>query len=198
MKKIAIVGTHGVGKTTLCKALAEYAKAQGKKVESVGEVVRDCPYPIHREMTYKAFEWTAMSQILREREAERTNPNLIVCDRSAFDTYIYMRYFIDSNKISVNEQELFCTIHSYLRHYLFTYDYIVLVEPTTKSIENDGFRDTNLKIQKAISATFALTFTSENRIYSLAGIKNADKIVESHSIFYNPSIIAKEIYECLY
>lgn len=153
MKKIAIVGTHGVGKTTLCKALAEYAKAQGKKTECVSEVARDCPYPINQGMCYKAAEWITMTQVWREREAERQSPDLLVCDRSFFDPMIYMD--VTKKDFDENEMNLFRGLRAFASNFLYAYDFVYFVQPSKRPIDPDGFRDTNKKFQESIHSWFS-------------------------------------------
>ena len=43
--KIALIGSHGVGKTTLCFELAAEFKRRGADVEMVREVARSSPLP---------------------------------------------------------------------------------------------------------------------------------------------------------
>lgn len=45
--KIAFVGTHGVGKTTLCFDLAAHLKRLDLNIDLVKEVARRCPLPIN-------------------------------------------------------------------------------------------------------------------------------------------------------
>jgi len=52
--KIAFIGTHGVGKTTLCFDLASRLKRLDMGVDIVKEVARGCPLPINRETTLEA------------------------------------------------------------------------------------------------------------------------------------------------
>lgn len=52
--KLAFIGSHGVGKTTLCYELAARLKRQDRNVELVMEVARRCPLPINRETTLPA------------------------------------------------------------------------------------------------------------------------------------------------
>ena len=49
--KIAFIGSHGVGKTTLCYDLAARLKRQDRAVDLVKEVARRCPLPINRDTT---------------------------------------------------------------------------------------------------------------------------------------------------
>lgn len=201
MKKIAIVGTHGVGKTTLCKALVEYAKAQGRRVECVGEMVRDCPYPINRDMTYKACEWIVLEQIARERKAERANPELIICDRSAFDPIIYLNELGDQNNTFMIECQMFPFLKEFTKVYLATYQDIFLVKSLVKSVDSDGFRDTGMKFHSAINEMFFRYFCSKSTAQALfvsAPIREATKVIDSCDIFHNVQAICKEIYECVF
>jgi len=48
MIKLAFIGTHGVGKTTLCYDLGALLKKRGLHVDLVKEVARLSPLPINR------------------------------------------------------------------------------------------------------------------------------------------------------
>ena len=61
--KIAFVGTHGVGKTTLCFDLASQIKRLDLGVDIVKEVARRCPLPINEETTPDAQAWILHAQI---------------------------------------------------------------------------------------------------------------------------------------
>ncbi len=52
--KIAFLGSHGVGKTTLCFDTASRIKRLDMGVDLVKEVARACPLPINRDTTLEA------------------------------------------------------------------------------------------------------------------------------------------------
>jgi thymidylate kinase len=198
MKKIAIIGTHGVGKTTLCKAVAEYARAQGKKVESIGEVVRDCPYPIHAEQTYKATEWIVINQILREREAEGKKPDLIVCDRSVYDPIVYLENAVSIFNQTVHEQNLSCNLRSFCKNYINDYNYICYITPFGKTDLklDDGFRSIDIAFQEEIENIFHKTFAMRIYVKRLPSLISViDRTTLSCEIFKSPAFLAKEIYD---
>jgi len=87
--KIALIGTHGVGKTTLCFDLAARLKRRGVDVEIVREIARSCPLPINQQTTVEAQEWILHTQMAAEIEAA-AHYEVILCDRSALDNYCYM------------------------------------------------------------------------------------------------------------
>lgn len=87
--KVAFVGTHGVGKTTLCFDLAAQIKRLDLGVDLVKEVARRCPLPINEETTLDAQTWILHTQIAEEIEAA-SQYEVVVCDRSVLDNYAYL------------------------------------------------------------------------------------------------------------
>jgi len=87
--KVAFVGSHGVGKTTLCFDLASQLKRLDLGVDLVKEVARRCPLPINEETTLDAQGWILHTQIAEEMAAAATY-DVVVCDRSVLDNYAYL------------------------------------------------------------------------------------------------------------
>ena len=86
---MAFVGTHGVGKTTLCFDLASQLKRLDLGVEIVKEVARRCPLPINEDTTLDAQAWILHTQIAEELEAA-ARYEAVICDRSVLDNYAYL------------------------------------------------------------------------------------------------------------
>ena len=84
MIKIAFIGTHGVGKTTLCYGLAARLKRSDVALDIVHEVARRCPLPINAETTAAAQRWILHTQIAEETVAAARYP-VVICDRSVLD-----------------------------------------------------------------------------------------------------------------
>jgi nicotinamide riboside kinase len=87
--KVAFIGTHGVGKTTLCFELAARLKRMDYRVDMVKEVARSCPLPLNRETTLEAQAWILLTQIAREIETSMAH-DVVICDRSVLDNYAYL------------------------------------------------------------------------------------------------------------
>ena len=87
--KVAFVGTHGVGKTTLCFDLAAQLKRLDLGVDIVKEVARRCPLPINEDTTYDAQAWILHTQIAEEIAAA-ADYEVVICDRSVLDNYAYL------------------------------------------------------------------------------------------------------------
>lgn len=89
--KIAFIGAHGVGKTTLAYGLAARLKRRDINLDVVVEVARRCPLPLNEETTLEAQSWILHSQIADELAAEARSP-VVICDRSVLDNYVYLLF----------------------------------------------------------------------------------------------------------
>jgi nicotinamide riboside kinase len=87
--KLAFIGSHGVGKTTLCYGLAARLKARDLAVEVVHEIARRCPMPINEQTSVDSESWILHTQIAEEIAAAHRYP-VVICDRSLLDNYVYM------------------------------------------------------------------------------------------------------------
>ncbi len=146
--KIAFIGTHGVGKTTLCYDLAAALKRRDLTVELVREVARECPLPINRDTTVKAQAWILHTQIAWELQAE-AKAEVVVCDRAVLDNYCYLRRAAPGEPHVKVLEEL-------VRAWLPTYDVLFRV-PIVGDPSFDGVRDTDLAFQHDIDALLLAT-----------------------------------------
>jgi nicotinamide riboside kinase len=129
--KVAFIGTHGVGKTTLCYDLAGALKREDLSVDVVKEVARLSPLPVNRQTSLEAQTWILTTQVAEEiRSASRHQ--VVVCDRSALDNYAYMAFACGRQK----------PVERFVRWWLKTYDLLFKV-PISGAASADGFRDTD-------------------------------------------------------
>ncbi len=136
--KIAFIGTHGVGKTTLCYGLAARLKARDLSVEVVREVARRCPLPINQETGVAAQSWILHTQIAEEITAQALYP-VVICDRSVLDNYVYML-------LSAGPQD---DLEPLLDAWLRSYGLLVHI-PVVDTPSADGVRATDPVFQRAI------------------------------------------------
>ena len=61
--KLALIGTHGVGKTTLAYEVCSLLKKSHHNVELVAEVARQSPFPVNAETTLEGQLWILHTQI---------------------------------------------------------------------------------------------------------------------------------------
>lgn len=136
--KVAFIGSHGVGKTTLCYGLAARLKARDISLDVVSEVARRCPLPINRQTTPAAQAWILHTQIAEELLASERYP-VVICDRSVLDNFVYYLLSFGRDK----------ALDEFLRAWMSTYDLIVRV-PVISSIHADGLRSTDPGFQIAV------------------------------------------------
>ncbi len=136
--KIAFIGTHGVGKTTLCYDLAAVLKRRGLDTDIVKEVARLSPLPINRQTSLEAQTWILMTQIAEEIRSASQN-RVVVCDRSVLDNYAYMVLACGRQK----------PIERFVDHWMRTYDLLFKV-PIVGQASPDGVRDTDEFFMRAI------------------------------------------------
>jgi thymidylate kinase len=129
--KIAFIGSHGVGKTTLCYDLAAALKRQGARVDVVKEVARLSPLPINRKTSLEAQTWILMTQVAEEIRSGSQHET-VVCDRSVLDNYAYMTLACGRQK----------PIERFVDHWMKTYTLLFKV-PVSGAAPADGVRDTD-------------------------------------------------------
>jgi nicotinamide riboside kinase len=141
--KIAFIGSHGVGKTTLCYGLAARLKIRDVAVEVVHEVARRCPLPINEETSVAAQSWILHTQIAEELVAQVRYP-AVICDRSILDNYVYLL-------LAKGRQEpLETLVESWTRGY----DLLVHV-PIVEQPSPDGVRSADPAFQRAVEERLA-------------------------------------------
>ncbi|MBD3160644.1 MAG: AAA family ATPase [Candidatus Eisenbacteria bacterium] len=136
--KVAFVGSHGVGKTTLCFELAARLKRRDLRVDLVKEVARSCPLPLNQATTLDAQAWILHKQIADEI-AVAVNHDVIICDRSVLDNYAYMVQKFGRIKV----------FDAVVSSWITTYDLLVKV-PILHAPSFDGIRDTRSDYQNEI------------------------------------------------
>lgn len=145
--KIAVIGTHGVGKTTLCNKLQKAVSAKGCTSAIITEKARQCPYGINEDMCYETSKWIICTQIKEEMDAEAQKIDYIICDRSCADTLLYLRRTRPGQLLDFR-LEGFALLH------LQTYNRIVLITKSYDEIEDDGTRCLDKSFQEEIDAMF--------------------------------------------
>jgi hypothetical protein len=137
--KLALIGTHGVGKTTLAYEICSRLKRAGENVELVAEVARRSPFPVNAATTLEGQLWILHAQIAAELDASR-HASHVVCDRSVLDNYCYL-----VNKFGRQPQ-----LEVWLAWWMRTYDFLVGVPLLAEQIQPDGFRSEDVAFQQRI------------------------------------------------
>lgn len=142
MVKVALVGTHGVNKTTIAYELAGVLKRRGKTVELLTEIARECPFPLNEEATREAYQWIIARQVQLEIE-KSPRADILVCDRSVLDNFAY---YVRRYSRNGREAE---ALGAYCRSWIETYDLLIRL-PIAEPLAADGFRSTDKDFQREI------------------------------------------------
>ena len=136
--KIAFLGSHGVGKTTLCFDVAARLKRLDMAVDLVKEVARSCPLPINRDTTLEAQAWILHTQVAEEIAAG-SRYDVVLCDRSVLDNYAYLVHQVGRRP---EYEEL---VRAWMRSYDGLFKVPIVAEPSF-----DGTRDTSATFQAEV------------------------------------------------
>ena len=139
MFKVALVGTHGVNKTTIAYELAGVLKRKGHTVELLTEIARECPFPLNEEATREAYQWIIAKQVQLEIE-KSARADVLVCDRAVLDNFAY---YVRRYGSAGEEAE---SLSVYCRSWMRTYDLLVRL-PIVEALAPDGFRSTDSQFQ---------------------------------------------------
>jgi len=137
--KLALIGTHGVGKTTLAYETCSLLKKAHYNVELVTEVARQSPFPVNAGTTLEGQLWILHAQIAAELDASRHAPH-VICDRSVLDNYCYL----------VNKFGRQPRLEPWLEWWMETYALLAGVPAASEEITPDGFRSEDRIFQRRI------------------------------------------------
>jgi hypothetical protein len=174
MFKVALVGTHGINKTTIAYELAGVLKRRGKTVELLTEIARECPFPLNEQATREAYQWIIAKQIQLEIE-KLPRAEILVCDRAVLDNFAYyVRRFATPDDDCQS-------LHAYCRAWMKSYDLLVRL-PIKQALTSDGFRSTDVKFQQQIDLLcdelFEGEYSGQTKPAYLRGPFNANQIAD--------------------
>ena len=174
MFKVALVGTHGVGKTTIAYELGGAIKRRGKAVELLTEIARECPFALNDRASREAHQWIIARQVQLEIE-KSLRADVLVCDRSVLDNFAYY-----ARLYGATGQQAEALI-SYCRAWMSTYDLLVRL-PIIEPLTDDGFRSTDAKFQREIDQLcdklFESQYSEKTRPAYKRGLLTANEIAE--------------------
>ncbi|MBI4467843.1 MAG: ATP-binding protein [Acidobacteria bacterium] len=137
--KIAVIGTHGCGKTSLAFGLCTQLQQRGKAVELIVEMARRCPFPINEATSELGQMWILHAHILAEMEAAARS-EVVICDRSVLDNYAYF-----CHKFGRRDH-----LDGMVRVWTDTYDLLVKVPIVEDWLIEDGVRSIDRGFQRSI------------------------------------------------
>jgi thymidylate kinase len=172
--KVALVGTHGVGKTTIAYELGGLIKRRGKTVELLTEIARECPFALNERASREAHQWIIARQVQLEIE-KSFRSDVVVCDRSVLDNFAYYARLYGMTGQSAE------ALGSYCRDWMTTYDLLIRL-PIRERLTDDGFRSTNEQFQREIDQLcdklFECEYNEKTRPCYIRGPLSAGEIGE--------------------
>lgn len=149
--KIGVLGTHGVGKTTLALDLGQQIQKTGKfSVSILTELARECPYPMGVNQSEEATNWLISRQISRELELSR-NASLLICDRTSLDALIYTQ--ASHKAVHKSEKGRLALMERAAHDWLDSYDMLIWIRPSEMLVD-DGFRMIDHGFRDEVDAFF--------------------------------------------
>lgn len=141
-RKIAVIGSHGIRKTTAVEGIADAARALGVRAATVPELIRANPLGRNEGATPEAQLWVVVSQVRAELEAAAV-ADLVVTDRATADNFAYyLRAAGGSDPYD---------LEPLVRAWSRTTDLFVRLLPDV-GLEADGFRSPDPRFRDEIEA----------------------------------------------
>lgn len=159
VKRIAVVGTHGAGKSTLSYHLTSLLKQSNpvKSVICLEENVRNVAKLVNGDL--KCYDFTKLAfheQVCREIKASLLY-DIMVVDRTLLDYAIYGKLNKNVGFLEEAGLQLFC----------FNKIYFLRPDKNDSPIANDGFRDTNLDFRNKVDNEFEKFFLERKEFHPI-------------------------------
>ena len=148
--KIAFIGSHGVGKTTLCSSV--HARLKQKNIASfmIDEIASDLPkgFEVNEKTDFESQFYILLKQMEKELIQTKKHYKVLCCDRSVVDSLAYSHNAMKTlKKIKPHEIDF---MEHFVKYWLKTYDHLFLVEPFADIIEDDSYRSTDVEFRDKI------------------------------------------------
>jgi len=187
--KIALSGTHNVGKTSLAYSLVGALKEKGVHAVVGSETVRMCPLPTGTETSNSvdAETWIMGKQFIDEIEFEKKYP-VVVCDRSMLCIYAYFLWNLEREPAMKGKPGVNIVDHMF-KNWISTYDYIFKLPISTQTkLSDDGFRSTAKDWQKEIEEIIDRIIEENNIKTFVILLESNDKRVQKIMDIIGPKL----------
>jgi nicotinamide riboside kinase len=181
--KVAFIGTHGTGKTTLCYDLVAGLKRQGVNADVVKEVARLSPLPINRKTSLDAQTWILMTQVAEEIRSASQH-DVVVCDRSVLDNYAYLLFACGRQK----------PVERFVDYWMKSYDLLFKV-PVVEAASPDGVRDVDDFFVRSIDRLVDQLLDEKRLVHHRLDAASRDTWIRYvlHAVTTNPALAGRLI-----
>ena len=182
--KIAIVGAHASGKSTIMSSVYSELKKNNSRVFLAPEVARSSLFLAAKEITPKMQMDLFGRQISNEMTSSR-NCDILLCDRSLFDILMYTRLFFEEDEEALSyskSMSLFC------KEYSKTYDHIFVTSKIySPNAVKDDIRPDDIEMQEKASRIIKSVLNEFSVKYTILGDKPEEDIVKWVNINSEPN-----------
>ena len=179
--RIALIGSHNTGKTTVFKMLKEHYGEQFTYQEEPIRIIKDYNYNINEQANdtaQLALSTLYMSSLI---------PDNSILDRSILDNYVYALYLNGKHIVGANTVNF---LFDLCLKYVNMYD-ILFYFPVEFDIKDDGFRSTDKQFQKDIDTLYRFVI----RDFQIRYIGNFIFLSGSSKTRFNTILKEVSIYE---
>jgi len=141
--RIAITGSHGVGKTTLINELLNYLNKKDSGFKLLEEAPRqafELGFPINENNSSETQLWVFAKQL----EMELVADSYYIADKCFIDLLAYAMY------IFKERHDLISILRDISKRAALKYDLVIYLPAGEFPIEDDGVRSTDQKFQEGI------------------------------------------------
>lgn len=139
MNNIGIIGSHGVGKTTLQKNIIKTLRSLKMPAHGIKDIARLCPFQVGLKSDLNAQEWIIKNQLNIEKLFQYKDSNFIF-DGCSLSHLAYYEYWGGETKNFIREVLI----------NMMYFDSILLLPPNKEFLKDDGLRPTQANFQDAI------------------------------------------------
>lgn len=163
--KIAIVGSHGVGKTTLIKELVEKGEFDCEEISGIPRQIIKRGFPMGKNSTVDSYVNYINDQFKAQRLATMSIKPLIISDRTTLDATAYARVNSLLPRPAVPQYFIDMLHEVWLKEVAF-FDIIAFI-PVEFPMQSDGVRDEGDEYREAISFEIERILKSNNTKYAI-------------------------------
>lgn len=170
-KKFALIGTSCIGKTTLLNELQVIIPQKlDKKVVISPEAARYYFSTVRVRNPFSFYNQSAVQQLARklEMDAEKTSPDIILCDRSVFDAVAYVH--------AVGREEDAKKLYDRMKDWLMTYDHLFLLDPKDVPYKTDAIRKEPEEVRQMFHESFLTLLSNSELPFSVISGKEEKRI----------------------
>ena len=152
--RVALVGSHGTGKTTLLSALADHAIRRDVDLVALPETPRDVCRRAEDPEFFRRGRNAPLKQalllirhLILESEARESGADVLLMDRSLLDYWVYTQTLFGAELV---ESEIHDLLEDVVLEHCRRYDLLLFV-PVEFPPHDDGVREADRDFQQSIS-----------------------------------------------